>query len=263
MGLAAGKVALVTGAGSGIGRASAELFAAEGAIAVCCADIDPERAAQTAQHIEAHGGRALAVVCDIADRAQVEDMIAACVAAFGRVDVAHNNAGIAGAPGKSADCTEENWRRVIDVMLTGTWLCMKYELRQMLVQGGGAIVNTASNAGFIANPGLPAYTAAKHGILGLTRTAALEYVRDNIRINAICPGATLTGMMLDNSGSTPEWLDAIAVSQPGGRIARPREQAEAAVWLCSDRASFITGVALTSDNGASLGGTTSHVHRAP
>src|SRR5436190_21392406 len=154
-----------------------------------------------------------------------------------------------------------NWNFVIGVVLTGTWLCMRRELRQMLAQGGGAIVNTASVSSFVASPALPAYTAAKHGIAGLTRTAALEYVRDNIRVNAICPGATLTRLMLDNAGSSPDARDGIARSQPGLIISDPLEQAQAALWLCSDRASFVNGTLLTVDNAATVGGTMSHEAR--
>jgi NAD(P)-dependent dehydrogenase (short-subunit alcohol dehydrogenase family) len=262
-GLAEGKAGLVTGAGSGIGRASALLFGAEGATGVVVADIDGEAAEETAAQLTRMGVNAVALAVDISVGAQVEGMVALTAERFGRLDFAHNNAGIAGAPGRTADCTEDNWRRVLDVMLTGTWLCMKYELGQMVAQGGGgAIVNTSSTVGFSANPGLPAYVAAKHGILGVTRAAALEYVADGIRVNAICPGATLTGMMLNNSGADDESLRRIAASQPGGRISDPSEQAEAAVWLCSDRASFVTGVALPVDNGATIGGTVSHTDRA-
>jgi NAD(P)-dependent dehydrogenase (short-subunit alcohol dehydrogenase family) len=259
----AGKVGLVTGAGSGIGRASALRFAAEGATGVVVADIDTEAARRTAEQVRRAGVAAVAVQVDVAKAAQVEHLVAVGVDTFGRLDFAHNSAGIAGVPGRTADCEEDNWRRVVDVLLTGTWLCMKYEIRHMLSRGGGgAIVNTSSTVGFTANPGLPAYVAAKHGVLGITRAAALEYVADGIRVNAICPGATLTGMMLANSGADPESLRRIADSQPGGRIADPSEQAEAAVWLCSDRASFVTGVALPVDNGATLGGTVSHTERA-
>jgi NAD(P)-dependent dehydrogenase (short-subunit alcohol dehydrogenase family) len=262
-GLAAGKVGLVTGAGSGIGRASALLFGTEGSTGLVVADIDGDAAEQTAEKLTRMGVAAIGLRVDISVAAQVEHMVAVAVDRFGRLDFAHNNAGIAGEPGRTADCTEANWRRVIDVMLTGTWLCMKHELGQMVAQGhGGAIVNTSSTVGFTANPGLPAYVAAKHGILGVTRAAALEYVGDGIRVNAICPGATLTGMMLNNSGADRDSLSRIAASQPGGRISDPSEQAEAAVWLCSDRASFVTGVAFPVDNGATIGGTVSHTDRA-
>ena len=261
-GLASGKAGLVTGAGSGIGRASARLFAAEGATGIVVADIDGEAAAETAEQVGRMGVTAVALAVDIAVGPEVEHMVAVAVERFGRLDFAHNNAGMAGAPGRTGDCTEDNWRRVIDVMLTGTWLCMKHELVQMVAQGrGGAIVNTSSTVGFTANPGLPAYVAAKHGILGVTKAAALEYIGHGIRVNAICPGATMTGMMLNNSGADAESLRRIAASQPGGRIADPSEQAEAAVWLCSDRASFVTGVALPVDNGATIGGTVSHTDR--
>jgi NAD(P)-dependent dehydrogenase (short-subunit alcohol dehydrogenase family) len=254
-GLVDGKVVLVTGAASGIGRAAALLFNEEGARAVVVADIDVELVNETADLLRAGGGQALALAVDIADAAAVDAMVTRAVAEFGRVDCAFNNAGVAGQPARTADCTEENWHFVIGVMLTGTWLCMRRELRQMLAQGGGAIVNTASVSSFVASPAMPAYTAAKHGIAGLTRTAAIEYVLDNIRVNAICPGATLSRMMLENAGASPDALERIARNQPGRRISDPIEQAQAAVWLCSDRASFVNGTLLTSDNAATAGGT--------
>jgi NAD(P)-dependent dehydrogenase (short-subunit alcohol dehydrogenase family) len=261
-GLAEGKVVLVTGAASGIGRAAALLFHREGARAVVVADIDAESVDETAELVRAAGGVGLALEVDIANAAAVDAMVARTVGEFGRLDCAFNNAGVAGKPARTADCTEENWDFVIATMLTGTWLCMRRELRQMLEQRGGAIVNTASVASFVASPALPAYTAAKHGIAGLTKTAALEYVLDNIRVNAICPGATLSRMMLDNAGSSPDALERIAQSQPGQRISDPLEQAQAAVWLCSDRASFVNGTLLTVDNAATAGGTYTHEGRA-
>lgn len=261
-GLVDGKIVLVTGAASGIGRAAALLFNREGARAVVVADIDVDLVQETAELLRADGGTALALPVDIADRERVDAMIARTVAEYGRLDCAFNNAGVAGAPARTADCTDENWHFVINVMLTGTWLCMRRELQQMLAQGGGAIVNTASVASFAASPAMPAYTAAKHGIAGLTRTAALEYVLDNIRVNAICPGATMTRMMRDNAGAAPGMLEQIAQSQPGRRISDPLEQAQAAVWLCSDRASFVNGTLLTVDNAATVGGTMTHSERA-
>ena len=254
-GLVEGKVVLVTGAASGIGRAAALLFHEEGARAVVVADIDVDLVNETADLLRAGGGQALALAVDIADATAVDAMVTRAVAEFGRVDCAFNNAGVAGQPARTADCTEENWHFVIGVMLTGTWLCMRRELRQMLAQGGGAIVNTASVSSFVASPAMPAYTAAKHGIAGLTRSAAIEYVLDNIRVNAICPGATLSRMMLENAGASPDALERIARNQPGRRISDPIEQAQAAVWLCSDRASFVNGTLLTSDNAATAGGT--------
>ena len=261
-GLADGKVVLVTGAASGIGRAAALLFHREGARAVVVADKDVDLVHETAELVRADGGTALALAVDISDVELVDAMITRTVAEFGRLDCAFNNAGVPGKVARTADCTDENWRFVIDVMLTGTWLCMRRELQQMLAQGGGAIVNTASVSSFTASPGLPAYTAAKHGIAGLTRTAALEYVLDNIRVNAICPGATLSRMMLENAGSAPGMLDQIARSQPGQRISDPLEQAQAAVWLCSDRASFVNGTLLTVDNAATVGATMNQADRA-
>jgi NAD(P)-dependent dehydrogenase (short-subunit alcohol dehydrogenase family) len=261
-GLADGKVVLVTGAASGIGRAAALLFNREGARAVVVADIDIDLVRETAELVRADGGTALALAVDISDVELVDAMITRTVAEFGRLDCAFNNAGVAGQPARTADCTDDNWHFVINVMLTGTWLCMRRELQQMLAQGGGAIVNTASVSSFTASPGLPAYTAAKHGIAGLTRTAALEYVLDNIRVNAICPGATLSRMMLENAGSAPGMLEQIARSQPGQRISDPLEQAQAAVWLCSDRASFVNGTLLTVDNAATVGATMTHSDRA-
>ena len=260
--LVEGKVVLVTGAASGIGRAAALLFNREGARAVVVTDIEADLVDETAELLRAAGGTALALEVDIADAGAVDAMVTRAVDEFGRLDCAFNNAGVAGAPARTADCTDENWNFVIGVMLTGTWLCMRRELRQMLVQGGGAIVNTASVASFVASPALPAYTAAKHGIAGLTKTAALEYVLDNIRVNAICPGATMSRMMLGNSGSSPDALERIARSQPGQRISDPLEQAQAAVWLCSDRASFVNGTLLTVDNAATAGGTMTHADRA-
>lgn len=261
-GLVDGKVVLVTGAASGIGCAAALLFNAEGARAVAVADIDVELANETAGMVRVAGGTSLALAVDIADASAVDAMVTRTVAEFGRLDCAFNNAGVAGRPARTADCTEENWNLVIGVILTGTWLCMRRELQQMLSQGGGAIVNTASVSSSFASPALPAYTAAKHGVAGLTRTAALEYVLDNIRVNAICPGATLSRMMLENAGSSPDALERIARSQPGQRISDPLEQAQAAVWLCSDRASFVNGTLLTVDNAATVGGTYTHEGRA-
>ena len=260
--LVEGKVVLVTGAASGIGRAAALLFYREGARAVVVADIEADLVDETAELLRAEGGTSLALEVDIADAGAVDAMVTRAVDEFGRLDCAFNNAGVAGAPARTADCTDENWNFVIGVMLAGTWLCMRRELQQMLLQGGGAIVNTASVASFVASPALPAYTAAKHGIAGLTRTAALEYVLDNIRVNAICPGATMSRMMLGNSGSSPDALERIARSQPGQRISDPLEQAQAAVWLCSDRASFVNGTLLTVDNAATAGGTMTHADRA-
>lgn len=254
-GMVDGKVALVTGAGAGIGRATALRFAAEGASAVVCADIDGAAAARTADEVRGLGARALDVVCDVADAAQVEAMVAACTATFGRLDCAHNNAGVSSSPARLADTADADWHRVLAVVLTGTYLCMKHELAVMVAQGSGAIVNTASTASFTAVPGVVPYVAAKHGVLGLTRNAALEYVRLGVRVNAICPGATHTELLVATLGHDDAAVSRVAAAQPGGRVSEPREQAEAVVWLCSDRASFVNGVALPVDNGATVGAT--------
>lgn len=243
-----GRVALVTGAASGIGRASARLFA-EGGAAVVAADIDLDGAEQTASLVREAGGEALAVAVDVADAAAVAAMVDATVERFGRLDIAHNNAGIMGAGSEIAEMDDAVWQRGIDVMLTGVFLCMKHEIPRMLAVGGGAIVNTSSGAGLIGFPGQANYVAAKHGVIGLTRAAALEYVTRGIRVNAICPG-TARSRMVD------EWLDGsaeaeaeVAALHPIGRIAEPDEIARAAVWLASDAASFVVGVALPVDGG--------------
>ena len=243
-----GKVALVTGAASGIGRESARLFA-QGGAAVVAADIDLDGARQTAELVREAGGEAHAVAVDVADAAAVAAMVEATVERFGRLDIAHNNAGIMGAGAEIAEMDDAVWQRGIDVMLTGVFLCMKHEIPRMLDVGGGAIVNTSSGAGLIGFPGQANYVAAKHGVIGLTRAAALEYVTRGIRVNAICPG-TARSRMVD------EWLDGsaeaeaeVAALHPIGRIAEPDEIARAAVWLASDAASFVVGVALPVDGG--------------
>ena len=242
------KVVLVTGAASGIGRAAAELFAEEGA-QVVVADIDRAGADATVELIRADGGDATAVTVDVADAASVADMVAATVDTYGRLDVALNNAGIVGAGVDIADMDDDVWRRGIDVMLTGVFLCLKHEIPHMLAGGGGAIVNTSSGAGLIGFPGQANYVAAKHGVIGLTRSAALEYIGRGIRINAICPG-TARSRMVD------EWMDGsaeaeaeVAALHPIGRIAEPEEIARAALWLASDAASFVVGVAFPVDGG--------------
>jgi NAD(P)-dependent dehydrogenase (short-subunit alcohol dehydrogenase family) len=245
VGLVEGKVALVTGAGSGIGRASALAFAREGA-SVVVVDVDPAAGEETARLI---GDGATFVSCDVASAADVESLVQRAVDLHGRLDCAHNNAGITLGFARVADVAEEDFDRTIAVNLKGVWLCMKYEIAQMLKQeGGGAIVNTASIAGLIGSPRTSAYTASKHGVVGLTKTAALEYLRDGIRINSVCPGMTRTSMV---AALSPEELKTFEARQPSGRLADPNEIAEAAVWLCSDRASFVSGASLPVDAGAS------------
>jgi NAD(P)-dependent dehydrogenase (short-subunit alcohol dehydrogenase family) len=243
-----GKVALVTGAASGIGRASARLFAEAGA-KVVVADIDLAGAEETAALVGRAGGEALAVEVDVADAASVIAMVDRTIERFGRLDIAHTNAGIMGAGADIIDMDDAVWQRGIDVMLTGVFLCMKHEIPHMIEQGKGAVVNTSSGAGLIGFPGQANYVAAKHGVIGLTRAAALEYITRGVRINAICPG-TARSRMVD------EWMDGsaeaeaeVAALHPIGRIAEPEEIARAALWLASDASSFVVGVALPVDGG--------------
>lgn len=243
-----GKVALVTGGASGIGRATALTFAREGARLII-ADMNEEGGQQTVHMITENGGDATFVRVDVSNATEVEAMISKAVETYGRLDCAHNNAGIAGG-GRvlTAEYAEETWHRVIAVNLTGVWLCMKYEIPQMLSQGSGAIVNTASVAGLIGARGLSAYVASKHGVVGLTKTAALEYAQPGVRVNAVCPGFIRTPMTAQGM-SDPERLERIIATEPIGRVGEPQEIAEAVVWLCSDAASFVTGHTMVVDGG--------------
>ena len=244
----AGQVALVTGAASGIGRAAALAFAAAGA-RVVIADVDRAGGEETARLAADDGGEAMVVDCDVSRAADAEGAVRAAVATWGRLDCAFNNAGIEGVFARTADYSEADWARALAVNLTGIWLCMKYEIRQMLDQGGGAIVNTASTAGLTGAPRMPAYAATKHGVIGLTKSAALEYAQRGIRVNAICPGYTQTPM-IDRWTAERPWLrEALQRSEPVGRAAQPAEMAAAALWLCSPAASYVTGVALPVDGG--------------
>jgi NAD(P)-dependent dehydrogenase (short-subunit alcohol dehydrogenase family) len=245
-GLVEGKVALVTGAGSGIGEASAKLFAAEGAT-VAVADLDGEGALRVAAEIEAAGGIARAFCVDVTDEQAVEAMIGEIVGSFGRLDAAHNNAGISGSPAGFADLSLDDWNRMITINLTSVFLSMKYELAVMAEQGSGAIVNTSSGAGIVAAPGMPHYTAAKHGVLGLTKCGAQEYARRGIRVNAVLPGSTRTPMIEAFMAASPEVEPMITRSVGRGSLGSPDEIAQAAVWLCSDRASFVNGDSMLVD----------------
>ena len=243
-----GKVAIVTGAGTGIGRAAALAFAREGA-RVLVAGLEPERLAETVELVRAAGGEALASHTDVADPAQAAAMVEAALAAWGRLDCAFNNAGIEGDTAPLADCTLENWQRVIAVNLTGTFLCLRAEIPAMLRGGSGAIVNCASVAGLVGFGGIPAYTASKHGVVGLTKAAALDYATSGVRVNAVCPGVIQTAMVDRFTGGSPEAVAAMTAMQPVGRLGRPEEVAALAVWLCSDAASFVTGEAIAVDGG--------------
>jgi NAD(P)-dependent dehydrogenase (short-subunit alcohol dehydrogenase family) len=243
------RVALVTGAASGIGRASAAALARAGA-AVVAADLDLDGARATADAITAAGNAATATRCDVTSEADVEAAVAAAVERYGGLDLAHNNAGIGAPPALTVDVDEADFDRVVAVDLTGVFLCMKAEIGWMLEHGGGVIVNTSSGAGLIGYPTAGPYVAAKHGVIGLTKTAALEYVRQNIRVNAVCPGTIETPFIGDLVGGDDRARAALLRSQPGGAFGTADDVANAVVWLCSDAASFVTGAALTVDGGA-------------
>ena len=246
-----GKVALVTGAGSGIGRASALTFAREGA-KVVVADVNAQGGEETVSKINESGGESIFVHADVSSAVDVEAMVAKTVEAYGRLDFAHNNAGIAtqGRGGLTHEFPEDLWDRMIDVNLKGVWLCMKYEIPQMLEQGGGAIVNTASVAGLVGSlAALSAYSASKHGVVGLTKTAALEYAQQGIRVNCVCPGMIRSPMTEPRLDADPEHEQRMIARHPIGRIGEPPEVAEAVVWLCSDAASFVTGHPMVVDGG--------------
>jgi NAD(P)-dependent dehydrogenase (short-subunit alcohol dehydrogenase family) len=246
-GLLQGKTALVTGASSGIGRAAALVFAREGA-KVLVADVTEEQGHETVKLVKNAGGEAVFARCDVARASEVEALITTAVKQFGRLDCAYNNAGISGKIARTADETEEGFDRIMAINLRGVWLCMKYEILQMLKQEqGGAIVNTASAAGLVGSHGMSAYGASKHGVVGLTKTAALEYARHNIRVNAVCPGVIDTPMVGGMVGSHPRLKEILVSTEPIARMGQPSEIAEAVTWLLSDYASFVTGCAMPVD----------------
>ena len=246
-----GKVALVTGAAAGMGLATAQAFAEAGA-AVVVADFREDVVKTEARKLVAAGHRAIAVRCDVSDDAQVEQMVDRTVAEFGRLDAAFNNAGVMARIAPTADSTREEWDRVIGINLRGVWSCMKYELRQMERQGSGAIVNNASVGALTGNPGIGSYIASKHGVVGLTRTAALEYIKHGIRVNAINPGLIVTQIARDVVSGDEQAYAEIAKHVPIGRAGRPEEIASAVLWLCSPGASYIVGHALTVDGGMTV-----------
>ncbi len=246
-----GKVALVTGAATGMGLATARAFAEAGA-AVVLADFKEDAVKAAAEKLAAAGHKALAVRCDVSDDAQVAAMVDRAVAAFGRLDAAFNNAGVMARIAPTADSTREDWDRVIGVNLRGVWSCMKHELRQMERQGSGAIVNNASVGALTGNPGIGSYIASKHGVVGLTRTAALEYSKHGIRVNAVNPGLIDTQVARDVVNGDEQAYAEIAKHVPIGRAGRPEEIASAVLWLCSPGASYVVGHALTVDGGMTV-----------
>jgi len=248
-GLLEGKTALVTGGGSGIGRAASLAYAREGA-RVAVVDVNVEGGEETVQRIKEAGGDAILVHADVSGASGTEEMVAKTVESYGRVDCAFNNAGISGGRDRNltADFAEEDWDRVIHINLKGVWLSMKAEIPRMLAQGGGAIVNTASIMGLVAIPGSVAYMAAKHGVVGLTKAAALEYARDNVRVNAVCPGYIDTPL-LRPLFERHDAMEEVVSRHPVGRLGQPEEIAEAVVWLSSDAASFVTGHNMPVDGG--------------
>lgn len=251
-GMFTGKVAFVTGAGGGIGRSTAMAFAREGA-SVVLADISEKDIQVTAGMIEEQGGRALAVRSDVTRAEDIKAALDKTIEAFGRLDFAFNNAGIEPRnPAPTADYDLEEWDRIIDIDLRGVFISMKYEIPLMLKHGGGAIVNTSSGAGVIGIKGSPAYTAAKHGVIGLTRAAALDYAAQNIRVNAVCPGYIDTPMMARFTGGTAEGRAKVISEEPIGRMGRPEEIASAVLWLCSDASAFVIGSAMVVDGGQTI-----------
>lgn len=242
------KVVIITGASFGIGKATARAFAREGAKLVI-SDVKDKEGEYLAEEIRKQGNDCIYVHCDISQPAEVQNMVRETIKHFGRLDIAYNNAGIEGELGFTADGSEENFDRVISINLKGVWACMKYEIPEMLKNKKGAIVNCASIAGVIGSQGLPVYVASKHGVNGLTKNAALEYARQGIRVNSVCPAGVHTPMLDRITETSPGLKDQLNAMHPIGRAAQPEEIAEAVLFLCSDRASFITGHELLVDGG--------------
>jgi NAD(P)-dependent dehydrogenase (short-subunit alcohol dehydrogenase family) len=245
------KVALVTGAASGLGLATAKAFAESGA-SVVLADTNEKAVRSAAEELSAQGHKTLAIKCDVADDAQVEAMVERTVAAFGGLDAAYNNAGVQNIIAEAADASRKDFDRVMGVNLLGVWSCMKFELRRMIKQGSGAIVNCSSIGGLVGSAKRGTYQASKHGVLGLTKSAALDYAARGIRINAVCPGIIHTSMLDKMMETQADALNAMLKDVPIGRLGRPEEIASAVLWLCSSAASLMVGHALTVDGGYTI-----------
>lgn len=242
------KVVLVTGAATGIGRDVAVRLAKAGSRLVL-SDVNEDICLQTVQMAKEAGAQVHFFKCDVSREENVKALVSFAVQKYGRLDIACNNAGVEGEQKPTADCTFENWDKVINTNLKGVWMCMKYQIPEMIKSGGGTIVNISSIAGLIGFSGLPAYVASKHGVIGLTKTAALEYAANKIRVNAICPGPIMTPMLKRLMDTTPGFTDAITAGVPQKRIGEPSEVSETILFLCSDQASYITGQALAVDGG--------------
>ncbi len=240
------KVIIVTGSTFGIGKSTAIAFAQRGAKVVLS---DWKEDEDTLTTIKENGGDAIFVKCDVSVENDVKKLVAETIARYGRLDFAFNNAGIEGTPAPAAECSNENWERTININLRGVWFCMKYQIPEMLKAGGGVIVNDASIAGLVGFSGMPAYVASKHGVVGLTKNVALDYAKQNIRVNAVCPGVIHTPMIDRFTGGDPKEIEQLVAAKPMGRVGQPEEIAETVVFLCSDAASFMTGQAIAVDGG--------------
>ena len=241
------KVAYISGASSGIGKATAMAFATAGAKTILC-DINKDEGQKLARLLS-EKAESIFVTCDVSKSEDVRFAISEGLSKFGQIDYAFNNAGIEGEQGETPECSEDNWNQVLDINLKGVWLGMKYQIPQMLKQGFGSIVNCSSIAGLVGFTGIPAYTASKHGVIGLTKTAALEYAKKNIRVNAVCPGVIQTPMIDRFTHGENQIQKQLIAGEPVGRVGRPEEIAYAVLWLCSDQSAFVTGNSLVVDGG--------------